>query len=196
MNRGCMEPAGLIEIQLTKGYKALVDEEDADLAAFKWCAAVMCSSQRAYAARAKRRPDGTKRLQYMHQVIAARFLDVSSAAHIDHADNNPLNNRRSNLRLASSSQNSANRRRSSNNTSGMRGVHWNKNWRGEGTSGKWVAEIEVLGKRVTVGASSNIHHAAALYDCAVLLFWGEFSVTNFPASSYPDIRAEGRHGSR
>jgi len=54
---------------------------------------------------------------------------------VDHEDGNSLNNKISNLRLATLSQNQDNRKKNKNNTSGITGVLWVK------LSKKWRAEI-------------------------------------------------------
>lgn len=58
---------------------------------------------------------------------------------IDHIDGNGLNNTRSNLRPATAKQNAQNKRTPSTNTSGCRGVSWNKN------ANKWAAHIKIMG---------------------------------------------------
>lgn len=68
---------------------------------------------------------------------------------IDHIDRNKLNNRPDNLRAADKKLNSWNRSKQKNNTSGSRGVSWNK------SAGKWHAYIKVEGKRRHLG----------LFDC-------------------------------
>jgi len=62
-----------------------------------------------------------------HRVIY--FLNTGidpEEKHVDHIDGNKLNNKISNLRLATSAQNLQNRKKSKNNTSGVTGVFWNK----------------------------------------------------------------------
>ena len=53
--------------------------------------------------------------------------------YIDHIDNNPNNNRIENLREASASQNSWNQKKRITNTTGVKGVSWNKK------ASKWIA---------------------------------------------------------
>lgn len=64
----------------------------------------------------------------VHRIILSLLLEktLSSADEVDHADNNGLNNSKSNLRLATTFQNSCNVNLKSNNTSGVKGVSWSK----------------------------------------------------------------------
>jgi hypothetical protein len=60
---------------------------------------------------------------------------------VDHKNGNPLNNRRSNLRLLTQSQNALNRRGAElRSKSGVLGVHWSK------ARGKWRARVKQNGK--------------------------------------------------
>lgn len=77
----------------------------------------------------------------MHQLIGC--------ANYDHADKNPFNNRRYNLRVAAKSQNAYNSPVRSNNTSGVTGVHYNKK------SDKWIASINANGKKKHLGSFSK-----------------------------------------
>lgn len=63
----------------------------------------------------------------------------------DHINRNPLDNRKSNLRKVTVSQNNQNKKIARNNTSGIIGVHWNKN------ENKWIARIQDNGKRILIG---------------------------------------------
>jgi len=67
-----------------------------------------------------------------HRLVWKIVTGEDPVGWIDHQDNNGLNNRWSNLRSASSAQNNHNRRLSTRNTSGVKGVSWDalhKSWR-------------------------------------------------------------------
>ena len=51
---------------------------------------------------------------------------IDDTMQIDHIDGNPVNNRIENLRLVTRSQNQHNQKIPKNNTSGVKGVGWNK----------------------------------------------------------------------
>jgi hypothetical protein len=93
---------------------------------------------------------------------------------IDHADRNPSNNRRSNLRIATHIENMYNRKRQSNNTSGFIGVYYNKKEK--------VYIARVTAERVTylLGGFHNAVDAALTRDLAALRYHGEFAHLNFP----------------
>lgn len=78
-----------------------------------------------------------------HRIIWAIHYEETPSAAIDHIDGNGLNNHISNLRLClegASFNNSRNRRRSRNNTSGVNGVYWRKE------RSKWVAKGRIYNK--------------------------------------------------
>lgn len=91
---------------------------------------------------------------------------------VDHINLDTLDNRRSNLRVATRSQNAANRRRQSNNSSGYKGVSWNKERK------KWHAYICVGRKHITLGRFNSIVQAARAYNDAALTFFGEYAKLN------------------
>lgn len=73
---------------------------------------------------------------------------------IDHIDGDPSNNKLENLREATNSQNSRNRKIASNNASGITGIHWRKHQR------KWHAKIKVHGKCKHLGYFDDLGEAA------------------------------------
>lgn len=73
---------------------------------------------------------------------------------IDHKDTNKANNAWRNLRLATYQQNNCNIPTRSDNTSGVKGVSWNKHAR------KWTAQVSVCGKKIHLGVFSDLGEAA------------------------------------
>jgi hypothetical protein len=87
---------------------------------------------------------------------------------IDHIDGNPLNNRISNLREATSFENQKNRAKNLNGTSRFKGVTWHKR------DCKWVAQIGLGGKRVHLGYHDTEEDASNAYETAALRHHGKF----------------------
>ena len=79
------------------------------------------------------------------------------AAIVDHVDGNPHNNKIQNLRLATFHQNQCNQKRRTDNTSGLKGVTWDK------SRGKWVGQIHVKGKHIFLGRHETKEEAYAAY---------------------------------
>lgn len=92
--------------------------------------------------------------------------------HIDHINGNKLDNRVSNLRICSCSQNLANRGPQRNNTSGYKGVIYDK------SRNKWRAEIRVQSKRMYLGRYETVEEAAVAYNVASEKYFGEFGYQN------------------
>ena len=72
---------------------------------------------------------------------------------VDHIDRNPLNDAWINLRSCDSSQNKINRRLRKDNSSGYKGVHFNKR------KSKWVARVWKNSKEIVVGSFDNLEDA-------------------------------------
>lgn len=110
------------EIPLTKGFVALVDDADyAALSKYKWSVVGP-----GYARRRGKKSDGEREglCIYMHREIMG--LGRGREIEVDHIDRNKLNNQRSNLRTCTHSQNHCNIGARSRNTSGFKGVSFNK----------------------------------------------------------------------
>lgn len=91
--------------------------------------------------------------------------------HIDHINGNSHDNRPSNLRLCTPSQNLSNRGKQRNNTSGYKGVSPN------GQTGKWRVRINVNKKHLELGIFDSLTDAASAYANAAMRYHGEFART-------------------
>jgi hypothetical protein len=110
-------------------------------------------------------------------LLLHRFLMAATAGlSVDHINGDPLDNRRENLRLCTHAQNMANRRRQSNSRNKFKGV--NKHPRAR----TWSVAIgsSSQGNRKYLGSFRSEEEAAAMYDLAAVLTYGEFACLNFP----------------
>lgn len=99
------------------------------------------------------------------------FLYVNGTfppADVDHIDRRPSNNRWDNLRPATRSDNNKNIRINSNNTSGWKGVIWNKRDR------KWVAQAKLNGRFRSLGYYTTPEEASDAYEAFARKHHGEF----------------------
>jgi hypothetical protein len=152
----------MLTITLTRGKTAVVDDEDADLAKFKWMAQE--TRGRFYAARKVK-----GKLVYMHRVIQERKQgEIPAGVLVDHKDGDSLRNLRDNIRAATNLQNQQNRGVAKNNTTGYKGVSFDKN------TGKWSASIRINGKKVFLGRHEVPELAAWAYEQASVEHYGEF----------------------
>jgi hypothetical protein len=110
---------------------------------FKWYAYYDVKGKRYYARASKyegKKPNGSKiyKTYHLHRYIT----NPEKNKVVDHFDGNSLNNRRSNLKVVTQSENLQNIRIPSHNTSGHRNVHWCKRDK------RWKVTIQKNGKFV------------------------------------------------
>ena len=102
----------------------------------------------------------------LHNLLIGNF----DGTDIDHIDGNPLNNRKSNLRPATRSQNNVNSGINKNNTSGFKGVAKSRD--------RWLAQTSKKGQHIYIGVFQSKIEAAKAYDKKAEELFGEFAVTN------------------
>jgi hypothetical protein len=155
----------LKRIKLTNKKVALVDDKwYAYLCQFSWQARYDQSTGKWYAARQVHR-----KFIYMHREI----LNAPDYLHVDHINGDTLDNREKNIRLATSAENAWNRDKYKNNTTGYKGVTYEKG------RGKFRAQITVHGKPINLGRYDEAIDAALVYDRAARQYHGSFGCTNF-----------------
>lgn len=156
-------------IPLTQGKFAIVDAKNYKwLNQHKWYA-VKCKNT-FYAVRNVGESSNQHRI-YMHRQI----MNVPKDKQTDHRNHTGLDNRETNLRICTRSQNQHNRK-SQNSISKFKGVTWCKRDR------KWKAQIKYNGKTIHLGNFINEIEAAKRYDEAAKKLFGEFANCNFISS--------------
>lgn len=160
-------------VPLTKGYEAVIDVADVkNVAKWNWQAnpdrRANGTIRTVYAQRSGPTLNGKQPLVQMHRAL----LLPPDGSYVDHIDGDGLNNRRSNLRLATKEQNGYNARTPITNTSGLKGVSW------DGESGKWRAQIMHNGKKVNLGRFLSREEAYLAYCNASAIMRGEFAMNS------------------
>ena len=140
-----------------QGY-AIVDKEYAHLDKYCW--------QKHYEGYAQARIDG--KIQRMHRVIAS----PKTTEQVDHKNHDTLDNRKSNLRVCSATENRRNRKKAKSNTTGYKGVVL-------ASSKRYTAKLGYLGKKLHLGTYDTAIDAAKAYDRKAKQLHGEFALLNF-----------------
>lgn len=104
----------------------------------------------------------------LHRLV----MDFPEDIGIDHINHNTFDNRKSRLRIATTSQNAMNRIKGSNNTSGVTGVVWVK------SRNNWKAEIKVNDKTIYLGSYDKFEDAVKARKEAEEKYFDEYSYDN------------------
>ena len=153
------------KIKLTQGQYTLVDNEDYDwLNQWKWC-----FDGKRYAVRTQRiglRKNNKQVWFRMHRVL----LKIPKGYEIDHINRDTLDNRRSNLRMATIQQNKCNTSIRSDNTTGFKGVSWNGR--------RWRSNIQSNKRQYHLGNFLTKEEAALAYNQAAINLHKEYAYLN------------------
>ena len=114
--------------------------------------------------------NGKTTTKTIHRLVAETFItNPENKECIDHIDNNPTNSNVSNLRWCSLSENQHNRAKNCNNTSGYKGVSFNKR------NQKYHAQIRLNGKRIHIGLFKTAEEAYEAYKQKAIELHKEFA---------------------
>lgn len=146
-----------MQIILANGLSAIIDDDDFNIVSqYSWH-----MQSKGYAASNKR--------HLMHRII----MRAKSGQMIDHINGNKLDNRKSNLRLCTNSQNHMNKPKTSiKKTSKYKGVYWcsaKKTWR---------SDIKINRKKIHIGSFKNEDLAAIAYNKVAKELHGDFALLN------------------
>lgn len=145
------------KIEINTGQYALVDDEDYEVVRdYKW---------RLHGGRYASTGDKTV---FMHRLILGASVPKWPQAHIDHINNDGLDNRRSNLRVTNSKGNNWNAKRRKDNTTGYKGVAKLRD--------KFRAYIFVNGKQIYLGKRDTPEEASLLYRAAADKYYGSLQI--------------------
>jgi hypothetical protein len=162
----------MIEVTLTQGQVALIDDADWEIIApFKWTARWSKYTRSYYAITNSKRVNGKRHIVLMHRLILG--LEKGDPRIGDHREPAAtLDNRRDNLRIATRSGNAQNSRIPKNNTTGVKGVSYRPE-----RKHPYVAGITHRWKRIHLGGFDTPEEAAAAVRDAAARIHGEYART-------------------
>lgn len=170
-------------LDLGGGVAAVVDMADAEVVAgFNWRLVGRGPSQGDHGGRGYVQAQRGGLYLYLHRLI----VGAGPRQWVDHRNQDTLDNRTCNLRVATPQQNAANRgpdRRRGGSSSRHKGVSWST------SKGRWLANIHIDGRTRYLGRYTDEDEAADAYNRAALDAWGEFARLNdVPDREAPSLR--------
>lgn len=170
-------------VPLTKNKVAIIDNEDAKLISkHKW----HCTTK-GYAARRRRKNEGDGAyLIPMHRfILESHNVDLDGLV-TDHINGNKLDNRKCNLRAVDNAANVQASKQYRNNSTGYRGVSYNKE------KSLYEANIKTGKNRIKIGYYRDIKLAARAYDYYARKEFGNHATLNFPNEVVSELPTENR----
>lgn len=153
-------------VTLTKGYEAIIDGEDYErVTKWRWSATIRPNGM-VYAVRTCK--ENGKKAINLHRFL----MNCPKGMEVDHINHNPLDNRKSNLRICTMAENRKNIPLSIRNTTGYKGIYWDTQ------CNCWRAKININGKSHCIGRYETPTKAAQAYDIEAIKQYGEFAATN------------------
>jgi hypothetical protein len=157
-----------MELQLPCGRVALIDDADAPLLAHRrWVSHTNATKTRSNGSKLYVVSYAGGRMVRLHRLL----MDAPHGVLVDHVNGDGLDNRRRNLRLTDHSGNRANAA-ACGGRSRFRGVTW------DAQRGKWMARLEVDGRRLYLGRFDSELEAAEAWDATALECWGDMARLN------------------
>ena len=106
---------------------------------------------------------------YIHKLLGEYFIpNPDNKTIVDHIDRNRSNNQMSNLRWANKSENSINCKTRNDNTSGCKGVCYNKR------ANMWLARITKNNRTINIGYFKNFEDAIIARNNKEIEVFGSF----------------------
>jgi hypothetical protein len=159
-------------IKLDKGCTAIVDEVDYDRVR-KWKWRVHPNGWGMYAYRRFVTPDGKHHRRFLHHEVMG--FKPPKGLVVDHADGNPLNCSRSNLRLCTHAQNDVNKPANrTQKSSKYKGVSHIRNL----LSRPWRVRISYENKKYFLGHFADEYSAMKMYNVWAYRLYGKFAYLN------------------
>lgn len=152
------------EIGMKCGKFAIVDDSDYEaVAALRW------GFTDGYAVHYVKK-NGKVRPMLMHRFL----LNPPAGMQVDHINGNRLDNRRENLRLATTKQNCMNKAKRSDSRNRYRGCVYHPTYK----SRPWQAKMRIEGKSTSLGYYATEEEAALAFNNAAKKHHGEFAKLN------------------